>query len=246
MKKSYLNKAYTLLVLGLISLFLLSGCENNNLASKNAGSEDNKKQEQNVEQKQNKVENKNEYNNKQENETKEENGGKAVAGRKKQVKDKNFNPSFNTPWKQTENKKYSVTIEGKGESAQEEGIGEVYIKDSEGVMWNLDLKDIEPGKTPKYTMWLNNENLMVIIGQANGTVNKGGNLYNINMNTNKVTTIYKSHDHKEEVISVKRQNDSLEKLDLILSLNVYEDDNLTKSHVDEVKFSHDKIKELIK
>lgn len=246
MKKSYLNKIYSLPVLVLISMFLLSGCGNNNSVSKNVATEDNKKQEQNVEQKQNKVENKKKENNKQENEIKEENNNNSVAMRKKQVKDKNFEPSFNTPWKQTENKKYSVTIEGKGELAQEEGIGEVYIKDADGVMWNLDLKDIEPGKTPKYVMWLNNENLMVIIGRATGTVNKGGNLYNINMNTNQVTTVYKSHDPKEEVISVKKQNDSLEKSGLILSLNVYEDDNLTKSHVEKVKFSYEKINELIK
>ncbi|EJO5348520.1 DUF4652 domain-containing protein [Clostridium botulinum] len=243
-----------LIVVTLMIFSFSIGCNKDNKSSV----ENTKQQEQKVESnnndnkdKSNKEQNNKENieNNKEENKeenkvSKETNFSKIE---KKEIVDKNFEIKFNTPWKNSDNKQYSSTIEGKGENAREEGIGKIYLKENEtNKIWLLKINEVKDQKSPKFLEWIDDENLLVIIGHGYGTVSKGGNLYCINVKNNTIVPVYEAKDEKHEVISLEKVKDNSEKMSLILKLNVYEDDNFIKSHKEKITISNDKLKEFIK
>lgn len=139
---------------------------------------------------------------------------------------KSEEPRFSTPWKESNNKSYSACIEGKGPEAIEEGVGKLLIKDKESNTYSFETID-NNNITPKYIEWADDENLFVVIGEAYGTVSKGGNLYLINVNTGKVSSILETPSDKQQIISLKKSGDNI-----VLKVNVYEDDNYNKSRVE--------------
>ncbi|MBU5485084.1 DUF4652 domain-containing protein [Clostridium sp. MSJ-11] len=141
---------------------------------------------------------------------------------------------FNTPWVESPNKKFKATIEGKGPYAVEEGIATVVIKemDSNKIMRYSIIPD-QKQLTPKYIQWLDDENLLLIIGFPYGTVTKGGNLYMLNMQSNNNYLVYETKDEKKEVTSLEKINRD-GTLDLKLNLNVYEDEEFNKFHKETV------------
>ncbi|KGM93953.1 hypothetical protein ADU90_09355 [Clostridium botulinum] len=144
---------------------------------------------------------------------------------KKKINEK-IEPKFATKWKEASKNKISACIEGKGPDAEEEGVGEIYIKNLKSKeMWSLNLSQKQQKDTPKYIEWFDDNNLMVIIGSAHGTVSQGGNLYKVNVNTGETTEIYNTKDKKRQVLSVKRNVDKLN-----LNILVYENDDLLNSH----------------
>ncbi len=166
---------------------------------------------------------------------------------KEEIDEKNLKTGSITPWKKSNNNMYSSTIEGKGENAKEEGIGKVYLKEIQtNKVWLLKINEVKDQKSPKYLEWIDDENLLVIIGHGYGTISKGGNLYCINIKNDTIIPIYEAKDDKNEVMSVEKVNNNLGKTSLILKINVYEDDNFTKSHKEEITISNDKLKEFIK
>lgn len=147
-------------------------------------------------------------------------------------KEKGKVPSFNTPWKNSPNGKLSVCIEGIGPYAAEEGIGSIVIKDNDkNELWRYNLINNKKQFTPKQVEWLDNENVLVIIGFGHGTVTKGGNLYILNLNSNKNYIVYDTKDPKKEImkIEIARKDGTTE---VKLPMNIYEDDNYMKSHVE--------------
>lgn len=134
---------------------------------------------------------------------------------------------FATAWKNSDDKKLSACIEGKGTEAIEEGVAKLYIKD----LGTKDIKSFEivnkesSKKTPKYLEWKDNENLLVIVGEAYGTVSDGGNVYLLNVNTGKLSLVYNALTTKQEVVSIKKVQEGYE-----FTLKVYDDDNFKNSH----------------
>lgn len=148
---------------------------------------------------------------------------------KEEVKDEK-QIEFNTPWQDSPNKKFKATIEGKGQYAIEEGIATVVIKEMENnKMMKYSIIPYEKQLTPKYIQWLDDENLLLIIGFPYGTITKGGDLYMLNIQSNNNYLVYDTKDKKKEVTSLQKINRD-GKLDLKLDLNVYDDDEFNKSH----------------
>ncbi|APH15875.1 hypothetical protein NPD5_2420 [Clostridium sporogenes] len=243
------NKKIGLILITLIIFSFSVGCTKENKSSV----ENTKQEEQKVESNNN---NDKEKDNKDNTETKneEKKDEKEVSEKtkfskieKEEIVDKKFQGENNTEWKESEQKKYSAIVEGKGNNGEEEGIGKVYLKENNtNKLWLLKINEIKDQKSPKFLYWIDNENLLVIIGHGYGTVSKGGNLYCINVKNDTITPVYEAKDDKHEVISVEKVKDNSGETSLILTLNVYEDDNFVKSHKEEITISNDKVKEFIK
>lgn len=140
---------------------------------------------------------------------------------------------FGTPWQKSTNNNLSACISGKGEEAQEEGIGVIFVKDlSTNKIWTLELKNNEKRNTPKFLKWIDDENLLVIIGYGYGTVSKGGNLYIINVKTGDINPVYGSSDKKKQILSC-----DLEGTTLKLKMLIYTDDNFLNSNTESWKIT---------
>ena len=81
--------------------------------------------------------------------------------------------------------------------------------------------------TPKYAEWKDDHILYVIIGYPYGTISKGGNLYELNIDTHSITPVIVNLPEKEEIISVYKNSSKI----FMYKKNVFEDDNFTKSHI---------------
>ncbi|WP_446897960.1 DUF4652 domain-containing protein [Clostridium sp. LBM24168] len=139
--------------------------------------------------------------------------------------DSNTKIDFNTQWKNSENNTYSATIEGKGEEALEEGQGKIIVKGNNKI-YSFGLVN-NSQKSPKSIEWADDENLMVVIGMSMGTVSKGGNLYMLNVNTEKVFLVLDTPSDKQQVMSVQKNGNKLD-----IKVNVYDDDVYNKSHIE--------------
>lgn len=140
------------------------------------------------------------------------------------------NPKFSTPWKTYGT--VQACIEGKGDTASEEGIGKIIVKDSTGKMYSYEIADNKKQNSPKYIQWWDDKNLLVVIGMGYGTVSQGGSLYSLNIATGKVSLVYKAED-KQNVTAVTKVKNKDGNYDLYIKMLVYEDDNFTKSHYEE-------------
>ena len=139
---------------------------------------------------------------------------------------KNSKPTFATKWKNSDNKKFSACIEGKGENALEEGVGKIYIKNlKDQSKWELDLDQDQQKNTPKYIEWFDDNNLMVVVSRAHGTVSQGGILYKVNIETGQATELYNTKDNKKQVVYAVKKGDKID-----VQILVYEDDDLLESH----------------
>lgn len=148
----------------------------------------------------------------------------------KQQLEKTAEPEFATKWIDSENKKLSACITEKGPDAQEEGIGKIFIKDlNSGEKWSLELIPGEEQNTPKYIQWIDDENLINIVGLGYGTIVLGGSLYKTNVKTGQTTVLYEAKVPKIQVLSAKVSKD---KATLELQLLVYDDEEFTKNHTE--------------
>ncbi|AWI07285.1 DUF4652 domain-containing protein [Clostridium drakei] len=144
----------------------------------------------------------------------------------KEQLDKSEKPKFNTALKNSTNGTYEACIEGKGEEASEEGIGKIFVKNTNGN--NFTYEVIGNSKvSPRNIEWVDDENLLVVIGSSQGTVSKGGNLYMLNVSTGNVSTIIETSDKKQQIMSSKKSGNNV-----ILKVTVYEDDNYNKSNIE--------------
>ena len=155
---------------------------------------------------------------------------------KTEIKDFFREGALSSPWKNSPDKIYSACVAGKGEEFQEEGIANIFLMDYlTKKVWSFDIiKDPldKEQSTPKAFEWWDNENLLIVIGPGFGTVTRGGDLYLLNIQKGDVSLIYKmprgeDKSIKEEIMSIQKINK-----DLLLMVNVYDDDNYTKSHTE--------------
>jgi len=151
---------------------------------------------------------------------------------------KDVNAKFNTPWELSSSKKFTATVEGKGTEAKEEGIASIIVKNSSnGQQWSFNLINNEKQFSPKAVKWIDDENLLVIVGYGYGMVDGGGELYILNVNTgltakadpqntanlNNLTEITK-------IKSVKAVNSNTLSIDT--EVLVYEDNNKNDNHLE--------------
>jgi hypothetical protein len=128
-----------------------------------------------------------------------------------------------------DNKKKAL-VYGKGSSAvgevTEEGYSKIVLQDlAKNEYYIIELNDKTKQLTAKDLVWRNNENILVIIGSAYGTVTRGGNVYNLNLNTGELFPIYTAKDSKTEVTKIKRGDE----FHYILNISEYTDSNLMES-----------------
>lgn len=137
-------------------------------------------------------------------------------------------PEFATKFINSVNNKLSASIEGKGPDASEEGIGKIFVKDLvTSERWALEVVPGEEQNTPKSIQWIDDENIVSIVGLGYGTVSLGGNLYKINVRTGEVEAIYNTGSPRKQVISVKKVDSKLE-----LEILVYDDEQLINTHTE--------------
>lgn len=136
-------------------------------------------------------------------------------------------PTFSTTWKVSANGSFSACIEGKGQEVAEEGVGKIFVKDSNGSTSSFEIVDNNK-ISPIYIEWLDTKNLFVVIGSAQGTVSKGGNLYLLNVSTGKLSSVLQPSDKKQQIMTAKKSGNNIS-----LKANVYEDETYNKSHVED-------------
>jgi len=143
-------------------------------------------------------------------------------------KDK-YIPNSPSTWKLSPSSQYQVTIDGRGEESAEEGQGTIVVENKKtlhSTLYSLP-ETIGHSLTPKYVEWKDDHILYVIIGYPYGTISKGGNLYELNIDTYSITPVIVNLPEKEEIISVYKNSTNI----FMYKKNVYEDDNFTKSHI---------------
>ncbi|MBB6447416.1 DUF4652 domain-containing protein [Bacillus benzoevorans] len=100
--------------------------------------------------------------------------------------------------------------------------GDVYIVNLEDGTQNV-LVATEGEQTPKKVIWENNENVLVIIGYAYGTVATGGNIYRVNLETKEKTALTQ-YEGDVQITDLKIENGILK-----YSGIKYTDDNFNES-----------------
>ncbi|WP_185907812.1 DUF4652 domain-containing protein [Psychrobacillus soli] len=148
--------------------------------------------------------------------------------------EKNYEANFHSEWKKSLDGSQQATIEGKGESALEEGEAVIVIENIKSKKTTIyKLKNNELSQyTPKYIEWIDENRLFVIIGYAYGTVTTGGKLYELNIKDNSVTPVIEDLLENEEIMAVKvNKNDTF-----TYKKHVYDSDNYdySESHVEEI------------
>lgn len=148
-----------------------------------------------------------------------------------------FKVNFNIPWENSPSRKYSATVEGIGDNAQEEGIGIIVLKDEAGKQWSFSLLDNDQKQyTPKKLKWIDDENLLMTVGYGYGTVDIGGELFILNIKTNTITRpspnniAAGTHSEITNIKSVEKIENN--KLRVYVELLIYEDENKNVSHIE--------------
>ncbi|MEG1256696.1 DUF4652 domain-containing protein [Clostridium sp.] len=138
--------------------------------------------------------------------------------------------TFNTPFIATADEKYKATIEGKGETANEEGIGKIYIKDTvNNKMYKYevaDLNNLEGNQlSPLSINWYDNTNIMIVQGKGYGTLVNGSEIIIMDVTTGQQRLVSTAVD-REGFVSIEKVGNDL-KIKCIKylddALNEYED-----------------------
>lgn len=110
-----------------------------------------------------------------------------------------------------------------------EELGDVYIVNLENGTQSI-LVAAENQETPKKVIWEDDKNVLVIIGQAYGTVGVGGNIYRVNLETKEKTALT-NYEGDIQITDLKLENGILK-----YSGIKYTDDNFNES----VEYSNEK------
>lgn len=144
------------------------------------------------------------------------------------------NPLSSGKWRDSPHRKFSALIEGENAEGIEEGIYPIILRENtKGKGYKLSLKDTSIQYSPKKLQWWDDDNLLVIIGYGFGTITKGGDLFIVNIETGNTYSVYKTKDDKKEIMDAEKISNNDGSIDLKLKLNVYEDENYIRSHVEE-------------
>lgn len=149
--------------------------------------------------------------------------------------------TFNTPFIATENAQYEVSIEGKGETASEEGTGKLYIKDTVGnKMYEYSVIDTKTQESPLSISWYDNNYLMIVHGGAYGTLVNGTKIIILDVTTGEQFLIASAGD-RERYKSIERSGENL-----VLKYVLYVDDALNEFEDKEKVISNYVLGEMIK
>jgi len=145
----------------------------------------------------------------------------------------NYKADFHSGWKTSPDGLLQATIDGKGETASEEGEAVLVIENLEtSVSTIYKLKDNELSQfTPKVVEWIDDNRVFVIIGYAHGMVTRGGKLYELNLKDNIVTPIIDDLTEREEIMSLTVNEDGT----FTYQKHVYNNDdyNYDETHIEE-------------
>jgi len=145
----------------------------------------------------------------------------------------NYEVDFHSGWQISPENLQRATINGKGETAGEEGEAVLVIENlasSETTIYAL--KDNYFGQfTPKKVEWIDENRLFVIIGGSHGMVTVGGKLYELSIKDNIVTPVIENLGAREEIMSVKVNRDGT----FTYEKHVYDTDQMeyNESHIEE-------------
>ncbi|MFJ7936496.1 DUF4652 domain-containing protein [Sporosarcina sp. NPDC096371] len=143
----------------------------------------------------------------------------------------NYEAQFHSGWKKSPDGLKQSTIDGKGETADEEGEAALvvdYPNTNEFVIYTL--KDnIHRQNTPKYVEWIDDNRLFVIVGLSYGTVTRGGQLYEMNIKENTTIPVFEDLKQNEEIMSIKANGDG----SFTYQKHVYDDEIFAVGHIEE-------------
>lgn len=156
----------------------------------------------------------------------------------------NYEPNFHSPWVPSPSGTRRATVDGLGEQVIEEGIGTLVIENMEtkdSLIFKMLEEEPRSQYTPKKVAWIDESRLFVIIGFGYGTVSMGGKLYVLDIEKNEVIPIITDLTSREEVMSVKVNDDGT----FTYQLHVYDTDAIARaeSHVEEKKLPLPKLGE---
>ena len=149
----------------------------------------------------------------------------------------------NTSYISTENGVYEATISGKGEFAQEEGIGTIYLKNnSNNVISEIKLKITDKQISPLSISWYDNNHLIIVQGFAYGTLANGLDVVIINVETGHQMLIATADDSVlERFVEAYRDGN-----DLVIKVKKYTDEIMNESIDDEIRVKDYKIGQVVK
>lgn len=117
------------------------------------------------------------------------------------------------------NGKLQAQLDGRGISAGDEGVADIFILDEKKEKWRLQLVDNDINFTPMYLEWMDNENVLVTMGLSTGHATYGGSVYVVNVSSGKVFLVYEVDSNKEQVANIKKLDNAIK-----LTVKVFTDD----------------------
>lgn len=149
----------------------------------------------------------------------------------------------NTSYISTENGTYEATIAGKGEYAQEEGIGTIYVKNNDSSeIQEIKLRGIDNQITPLAINWYDNSNLMIIQGDAYGTLANGIEIIVINVESSEQMIIAAEQpSSKISYEKVYREGNAL-----VIEVKKYTDDILNEFVNEEIRIDDYKLGDIVR
>ncbi len=141
------------------------------------------------------------------------------------VKEKDL-PSYEIKWKNSIDGKSSAAIDIAPERDVDFGIHQIYIKNKiNNEIVKYEVISNERQYTPMLIEWWDNEHLIIVAGFGWGTIEHGSEVYSLNINTDKLATLYERKDKKHQILDMKKTGN-----DLIFELLIYNDDTYNAFH----------------
>ena len=135
-------------------------------------------------------------------------------------------PSYEIKWKSSADRKHSAAIDIRLERDVDFGIHPIYIKNiNTNAIVKYEVINNERQYTPMNMEWWDNEHLIIVAGLGYGTIEYGSEVYSLDVNTGKLSILYKRKDKKYQILDVKKSGN-----DLILELLIYNDETYNAFH----------------
>lgn len=134
-------------------------------------------------------------------------------------------PTYAMEWKNSAGES-SATIDIRPEKDVDFGIHGIYIKNvNTNEIVKYEVINNERQYTPRSIEWWDEEHLIIVAGFGYGTIEYGSEVYSLDINTGKLSTLYERKDKKYQILDVKKTGN-----DLIFQLLIYNDDTYNAFH----------------
>jgi hypothetical protein len=135
-------------------------------------------------------------------------------------------PSNDIKWENFPDGKSSAVIDVRPEGDVDFGIHLIYIKNTTtNEIVKYEVINNERQYTPRNIEWWDNEHLIIVAGLGYGTIEYGSEVYSLDVNSGKLSSLYQRKDKKYQILDVKKV-----KNDLILQLLIYDDATYNAFH----------------